>query len=441
MSTHRCLPCKDTGLVWVGHVPSDWDVRRLGFYFSERRQKVSDTEFQPLSVTKLGIVPRLETAAKSDDGDNRKMVRQGDFVINGRSDRKGSSGLSALQGSVSLINIVLRQISPANMDFMHYLLRSIPFQEEFYRFGRGIVDDLWSTPFSEMRNIKLAVPPIPEQQAIAAFLDRETAKIDALVAEQERLLALLAEKRQAVISRAVIQGLDPSVPMKDSGVQWASMIPSHWLAVPLRYLARIGNGSTPNRDNLNYWESGTYPWVNSSQVNSPDVHEGAYFVTEAAMAQCHLPKVPVNSVLVALTGQGKTRGKASILRIEATINQHVAYLSVDESRLRPEFLRWTFETAYDFVRMESDGGGSTKGAITCEQLRNIQVLLPETEEQDRITQSVNKEVKRIGLLSVEAEQATNLLKERRSALISAAVTGKIDVRGLVPAVEPARAAA
>ena len=154
---------KDSGVDWLGEVPAHWEVKRLSHYFDERRQKASDAEFAPLSVTKNGVVPRLETAAKTQDGDNRKKVCAGDFVINSRSDRKGSAGISPTDGTVSLICIVLEP-KGVKGGFVHHLLRSVPFQEEFYRYGKGIVADLWSTGYSEMKNIVLALPPNEEQK-------------------------------------------------------------------------------------------------------------------------------------------------------------------------------------------------------------------------------------------------------------------------------------
>jgi type I restriction enzyme S subunit len=237
---------KDSGVEWLGEVPEGWELKRLGYYFAERREKVSDKDYPALSVTKNGIVPQLETAAKTDDGDNRKKVCAGDFVINSRSDRKGSSGLAPDDGSVSLINTVLTPFQDMTGRYAHHLLRSVVFQEEYYRYGRGIVADLWSTNFSEMRNILLAVPNLPEQTSIANFLDRETDKIDALVAEQENLIALLKEKRQAVISHAVTKGLDPTVPMKDSGIEWLGEVPAHWDVKRIKHLCTIiSKGTTP----------------------------------------------------------------------------------------------------------------------------------------------------------------------------------------------------
>ena len=165
--TFPCYPkYKASGFLWLGDVPEHWTLKRLGHYFEERRERASDTEFEPLSVTKNGIVPRLESAAKTQDGDNRKKVLAGDFVINSRSDRKGSSGLSPLDGSVSLICTVL---IPAGLHgpYIHHLFRSELFQEEYYRWGKGIVADLWSTNFSDMKNIVLGVPSEAEQTQIA----------------------------------------------------------------------------------------------------------------------------------------------------------------------------------------------------------------------------------------------------------------------------------
>ena len=144
---------------WLYALPAHWDCKKIGSLFSERKTKVSDKDYAPLSVAKIGVVPQLETAVKTDAGDNRKLVCAGDFVINSRSDRKGSCGVADRDGSVSLINIVLTPRNEWNGRYVHYLMRSQPFSEEYYRYGRGIVSDLWTTRFSEMKSILLPVPP------------------------------------------------------------------------------------------------------------------------------------------------------------------------------------------------------------------------------------------------------------------------------------------
>ena len=208
MAKYKAYPeYKDSGVEWLGDIPAHWNIKRLGQLFEERREKVSDKEYPALSVTMQGIVPQLGTAAKTEAGDNRKLVLKDDFVINSRSDRKGSAGVSLLNGSVSLISIVMR---PKNINpkFAHHLLRSYPFQEEFYRYGKGIVADLWSTNSSEMKNILLPAIQFSESEKIATFLDHETTKIDNLIEKQQQLIELLKERRTALISAAVTGKID-----------------------------------------------------------------------------------------------------------------------------------------------------------------------------------------------------------------------------------------
>ena len=222
---------------WLGEVPEHWEVKRLGAYFDERREKVSDKDFPALSVTKAGIVPQIETAAKTDDGDNRKKVCVGDFVINSRSDRKGSSGVSPLDGSVSLINTVLSPSQEITAQFVHFLLRSQPFQEEYYRYGKGIVADLWSTNYSEMRNIMLALPAPTEQYAVATFVDREDWQ-NRCVGRGTAAADRTAEREAAGSHlHAVTKGLNPDAPIKDSGVEWIGDAPQHWQVLRVKHVS------------------------------------------------------------------------------------------------------------------------------------------------------------------------------------------------------------
>ncbi|NKB69678.1 MAG: hypothetical protein GKR89_21620 [Candidatus Latescibacteria bacterium] len=218
---------RDSGVEWLGVIPADWELKKLGTVFEERREVVSDRDFPPLSVTKKGILPQLENAAKTNDGDNRKCVRKGDFVINSRSDRKGSSGVAKEDGSVSLINIVLK---PFGIDgrFCEHLLKSHRFIEEFYRHGHGIVADLWTTKYWDMKSIYIPFPDLDVQQRIAHFLDQKTAEIDAAIAKKQRLIELLKEQKAILINRAVTKGLNPDALMRDSGVEWIGEVPAHW---------------------------------------------------------------------------------------------------------------------------------------------------------------------------------------------------------------------
>ena len=214
---------------WLSNVPSDWKITKLGSHFKCRNVKVDDTSYPPLSVTKQGILPQMDSVAKTDANDNRKQVLAGDFVINSRSNRKESCGLSELTGSVSLINTVLYQTdADYDKNYVGYLLKNYGFAEEFYRWGHGIVADLWTTRWQEMKNIEIPLPPLKEQKLIFDFLTNRTSKIDQLISNQEKQIEKLKEYRQAIITKVVTKGLDPSVQMKDSGVEWIGKIPCTW---------------------------------------------------------------------------------------------------------------------------------------------------------------------------------------------------------------------
>jgi type I restriction enzyme S subunit len=435
MSFPRYEDYHDSGLQWLGKVPKHWKLRRLGYFFGERREKVSDRVYQPLSVTKEGIVPQLETAAKTDDGDNRKKVCKGDFVINSRSDRKGSAGLSELDGSVSLISTVLKPQESVHGPYVHHLLRCIPFQEEFYRFGKGIVADLWSTNYTSMSGITLAMPPVSEQHEIAKFLDRETAKIDALIAEQQRLIELLQEKRQAVISHAVTKGLNPNAPMKESGVEWLREVPEHWKVKASRHIALVGRGASPRPAGDPRFFGGDFiPWVTVAEITkdeniwlkSTEEHltkEGAINSSEFAAGT------------VLYSNSGATLGVPKISRMNCCANDGVVGFRNLSPEVTPEFLYYyLYQLTGEIREWAKQGQGQPN--LNTDIIKSIQLALPPLDEQRQIVDSLHRRLKQSDSLLNDVVSAQALLAERRSALISAAVTGHIDVRGLATEEEP-----
>lgn len=192
-------PMKDSGIPWVGKTPEYWKVGRIGGLYELRNQKVSDKDFMPLSVTMKGILPQLETAAKTNDGDNRKLVRVGDFAINSRSDRHGSCGISDYDGSVSLINTILKPRNRMNAKYYNWLFHTPMFADEFYKWGHGIVDDLWTTNWSEMKRISIPLPPLDEQQEIADYLDNKCAEIEQIIADKKSQIETLDGFKKSLI--------------------------------------------------------------------------------------------------------------------------------------------------------------------------------------------------------------------------------------------------
>ncbi|HEY8084043.1 MAG TPA: restriction endonuclease subunit S [Methylophilaceae bacterium] len=429
MSLSRYPAYKNSGVAWLGEVPEHWEVKRLGYYFSERREKVSDKDFEPLSVTKNGVVPQLDTAAKTDDGDNRKKVVVGDFVINSRSDRKGSSGLAKQDGSVSLINTVLTPYKEIGGQFVHHLFRSCLFQEEYYRYGKGIVADLWSTNYSEMKNISLALPSFAEQTAIADFLNRETEKIDTLVAEQEKLIMLLKEKRQAIISHAVTKGLKPAATMKNSGIEWLGEVPEHWEVIPLKVaidfqegpgimavdfhdegipLLRVAGIQTrwATLDGCNYLD----PEKVEKQWNHFRLTRGDLLISASASMGTVCEVDEQTEGAIPYTGLIRLRGKDGVMT---------------RSFIRSLVISALFSTQIDLLKT-----GSTIQHFGPFHLSQMKVTCPPSIEQEEIAKFINLETAKLDNLTAEAQRGIELLKEHRSALISAAVTGKIDVRTL-----------
>ncbi|KYP80058.1 restriction endonuclease subunit S [Ferroacidibacillus organovorans] len=433
MSFTRYEKYKGSGVEWLGEVPEHWEVKRIGYFFEERREKVSDKDYPPLSVTKNGVVPQLESAAKTDDGDNRKRVCKGDFVINSRSDRKGSSGAASLDGSVSLINIVLKTRGAVRIDYVHHLFRSFSFQEEFYRFGKGIVADLWSTNYSEMCNITMAIPPVSEQHAIAEFLDNETMKIDMLLEEQEKLINLIREKRQAVISHTVTNGLDPTAPMKDSGIEWLGEVPEHWGVVPLKtVISTIESGTSVNAIDTPALQgelgvlklSCVYNGRFDPSENKTVLPEEVERVSCSLRAGCLVVSRGNTPDLVGSAGLVKEDHEGIFL---SDLLWQVHCTNVEAAFAH----YWTLTRAYRWqIHLACTGTSSSMQKITKGKFRQFVFLQPPLLEQEDVVKFLDTETDKLDRLVNQAERAIELLKERRSALISAAVTGKIDVRGL-----------
>jgi type I restriction enzyme S subunit len=277
-------------------------------------KKVSDLDFPPLSVTKRGILPQLDNVSKSDNHNDRKRVCKNDFVINSRSDRKGSSGMSLLDGSVSLINIVLepKSITPK---YSQYIFKSKDFIEEFFRNGKGIHWDLWSTRFSELQNIKIPIPPLSEQQQIVSFLDTKTSLIDSLIEKTQRKIELLKEKRTSLINEVVTKGLNPNVEMKDSGVEWIGEIPSGWFISKVKFISkvygRIGFRGYKTTDLVEEGEG-------VITLSPSNIYEGKLVLnkkTYLSYEKYHeSPEIKIKSDDIVYVQRGSTIGKSTIIQ-------------------------------------------------------------------------------------------------------------------------------
>ncbi len=230
--------------------------------------------------------------------------------------------------------------------------------------------------FTILKERKVPRPEKEEQQKIAGVLGLGQRAIE----QQERLIALTTELKKALLHRLFTQGLRGE-PQKQTEI---GPVPESWELVPLGSLAKVGNGSTPKRDNEGYWKGGTIPWLNSAKIHERFITQADQFVTDLAVKECHLPRVKPGSLLVAITGQGKTLGNTALVSFETCINQHLAYAQFTTARVIPEFVLWFMQTRYDHLRSISQAGGSTKGALTCGYLKTYPVPVPALGEQREI---------------------------------------------------------
>lgn len=334
---------KDSGIAWIGDIPSGWEIKRLGNFYNPRNEKVSDKDFPPLSVTMKGIVPQLETAAKTDDGDNRKLVKKGDFAINSRSDRRGSCGISDYDGSVSLINTVLCPKGQMNAGFYNWLFHTSMFADEYYKWGHGIVDDLWTTKWSDMKNICVVVPSLEEQSSIANFLDEKCSEIDSLISLQEEMISELQAFKQSVITEAVTKGLDKNVKMKDSGVEWIGGIPEHWDARSIKYIGTSKNGLTYSPSDVTDPNNGTLV------LRSSNIQGGKLAFEDNVYVSCDIPKELMlkkgDIVICSRNGSAALVGKCAIVEDNSLVSTYGAFMMRFKSKHNYRYVYYLLTSA------------------------------------------------------------------------------------------------
>lgn len=279
----------------------------------------------------------------------------------------------------------------------------------------------------ELKSISFGIPSFCEQKQIAVFLDHETAKIDNLIEKQQQLIELLKEKRQAVISHAVTKGLNPDVPMKDSGVEWLGEVPEHWGITKLKWVGRTTSGGTPTTSKFEiYYEDGHIPWIRTTDLNNGELFDTPIKITLKAVNDTACSILPVGSVLLGMYGGAGSIGKHAILRFESTINQAVCGV-LPCRRILPDFLHKYYEFYRPFWMV--DAAGTRKDPnIGQDNIKEGTILIPPFEEQVEINNHIDNMRNIYECIIENALEGVDLLQERRTALISAAVTGKIDVR-------------
>lgn len=441
MSFPRYPEYKDSGTAWLGEVPAHWEVAKFRHCFLESGEKI---EHQVVGDM-LSVSGYRGIEIKEYDDENRRrtdedlvgyrIVRPGQLVVNTMWLNYAGLGVSAYEGHVSPAYRSYWIDAKLNKRFAHHLMRSSLYVIGYTKYLTGIRPNSLQMSRDDLMAFPVLIPSQQEQSAIATFLDRETAKIDALVAEQEKLIALLKEKRQAVISHAVTKGLDPNVPMKDSGIEWLGEVPAHWsVASVRRVIRRIEQGWSPDclgrpaeRDEWGVVKTGC---VNRgvfaehenkalpetlSPISDYEIHAGDVLMSRASGS----PELVGSTAYVTATRPNlMLSDKIFRIHLEPSVNDEFFVAAFNSRVMRSQ------------IERAISGAAGLANNLPQSSMKGFFFALPPLDEQKLIVRLLTSETTRIDALTSEAQCAIDLLRERRSALISATVTGKIDVRAL-----------
>jgi type I restriction enzyme S subunit len=436
---------KDSGVEWLQQVPEHWEVkcaRAVGVFSSSGIDKKLVEGEQ--SVQMFNYLDVYKSTDKILRHSNELMwtttpaekvvdhaVVEGDILLTPSSETEDDIGHAARVSDV-----------PKNVVFSYHLVRFRTGKLAdsaylTYSFNAALIRSYFESVCTgttrmvlvreDFKNAPIALPPLAEQTAIAAFLDRETGKIDELVAEQRRLMELLKEKRRAVISHAVTRGLNPAAPLKPSGIEWLGDVPKHWEVKPLKYLMSLTSGGTPRKENLAYWD-GTVPWASSKDLKPAELFDTQDHITQKALDDGAAELVPAGTILTVVRGMILLHTfPVVVARVPMAINQDLKAI-LPTAGVNADFLAWLLRGASAEVLSRTDEAGHGTKVLRLESWLAMYVPVPPPEEQTLIVANIIKRLAELDALTAEAQRAIDLLQERRTALISAGVTGQIDVR-------------
>ena len=437
----------DSGVEWLGEIPAHWEVKPLkallvrndsGVWGEDSANEgtivLRSTE-QTINGAWSINTPAIRLLTAREAAQARLEI--GDLVVT------KSSGSHLHIGKTSIVDASVAELRCGFSNFMQRLridcrhearffwyLMNAPVAREQLVFLSSTTTGLGNLNSSILGAIRVTAAPPIEQRAIAAFLDCETTRIDGLVERKERLIGLLQEKRTALINRAVTRGLDPNVPMKESGIEWLGEIPAHWQSRRLKYLASIMSGGTPEKDNLHYW-SGDIPWVSPKDMKGRVITDTLDHITPDAVHASSTRLVGEGSVLLVVrSGILRHRIPVAVAAREVALNQDLKAL-LPLGNVSPKYLAYFIEGMSEFLLIAWRKEGATVESLETGIIETTHIPVPPYRDQRAIAAFLDRETAETDALVAKVRQAIDLLKEFRTALISAAVTGKIDVREVV----------
>ena len=406
---------KDSGAEWLGEIPANWKTGVIGSLYTLRNTKVSDADYPPLSVTMRGVVPQLESAAKTDDHDARKLVLKGDFAINSRSDRRGSCGISDYDGSVSLINTVLTPRGVMNPRYYNWLFHTVQFADEYYKNGCGIVDDLWTTRWNEMKRILIPVPSDVEQAAIAEYLNSKIAAIDAIVAEAKASIEEYKAWKTALVNDAVTHGVERNAPCEDSGIYWIGHMPKHWGIKRLKYMFAIKKDIAGEAGHtiLAITQQGVKPKNMADKGQFAADYSNYQLVCTGDFAMNHMD---------LLTGWVDISAHDGV-----TSPDYRVFYALSPNEICKDYYKHVFQNCYRcriFYGLGHGVSGFGRWRLPADMFLNFVLPVPPLKEQQEIAEYLNTQCAQIDDLIAEKEALVADLEAYKKSLIFEVVTGK-----------------
>lgn len=434
---------KDSGVEWLGEIPEHWcrlplkHATKIRYGIGEPPSyEVQGTPLIRATNIRSGTISEVNLVCVNPANIpvNRVVwLAEGDIIVVRSGATTGDSSIipAKYDGCIAGFDMV---VTPTNClsGFLGYTLLS-----SYMREGQlDIVKTRAAQPHlnaEELGCCTLIAPPLPEQRQVADFLDHETTKIDTLIEKQQQLIALLKEKRQAVISHAVTKGLNPEAPMKNSGVEWLGEVPAHWNVSKIRYVAKLESGHTPSRKEEGYWKDCSIPWITLSDVwqlrsgRNMYIEETSEKVSEVGLDNSSARLLPKGTVVLSRTA---SVGFSGIMSTAMATTQDFANWVCDGGSLLSEYLYYVLQAmSSEFERLKY---GSTHNTIYMPDIKELKCCVPPVEEQRKAVKYIQTRIGSIDKAVDTADKAIVLLQERRTALIFAAVTGKIDVRNWQP---------
>ena len=426
---------KDSGVEWIGEIPADWKVIKnkylLSLLYSGGTPSVSNNDFYCfeggtpfVSISDMSTVDYVLSTQKrlTDSGlkdKNLKVLPIGTIMYSIYATVGAVSELK-IEAAISQAILALQVNSKVDKSFYKYNLAAM----KDYIFSNANGNTQFNLNAEKVKNFYFVLPNVATQHHIANYLDRKCAEIDAIIAKQQQIIEKLKEYKLSVITEAVTKGLDPNVPMKDSGVEWIGKVPENWQLSHIGNLVEMGSGGTPDRKKTEYWENGNIPWMSSGEINNEYIYSTIEQITELGLQNSNAKILPVNTVMLGLIGQGKTKGLTAILKNEVCCNQNLAYLIADEKYLHYRYLFYCFKAMYFYMRGLV---GESQAGIYSYFLKKLYIPLPDTERQIKISDYLDAKCKAIKTTIAVRESIIERFTDYKRTLIYEIVTGKREV--------------